>query len=431
MYKYFFPKPIGTYVFFYYDSLTLHIFADPTYTAKQSNTSVRQGHSLDLPAEQQSVSSPVTTTTFKPISIEPPANSCSHCSIPTTPKSAPPIPAFNQPISNSPNQIGAAVSPKFPQGIKSFVNQPNGANLSPQQGSAQNYPNQPQNALQGVLQNYPTQPQNSLSGAQIPLEQGLLPPQNSQNIPQQEFVPGLNSPSQARIGSVQGSLPGPGFSNSLQASGPSTFPQQQLQTPQNLPTIPQNSYPGSEITQNSPNLGNVLSGRTPKRLDGEPPIRQISTQPNSLQRGLSNSQGTPNPTKPTLISAQMQIVDKNTDIYRRGPGENEGLPQGLTKDDMSTLLYTFNYTVGFHGHFEEGYTNGVKQGYYFVTGRNGVRTRVDYVADSNGFRPKISQEVLDLLSDDVPKPETEKEEKYGLKGYEFKWLYYPVEAKGR
>ncbi|XP_037978418.2 protein lethal(3)malignant blood neoplasm 1 [Plutella xylostella] len=135
------------------------------------------------------------------------------------------------------------------------------------------------------------------------------------------------------------------------------------------------------------------------------------------------------PTKPQLISAQMQIVDKNTDIYARKPGEKEGLPQGVSKSEVKTLLYTFNYTVGFHGHHEEGYTNGAKKGYYFVTGRNGVRTRVDYEADENGFRPVITQEVLDLVSEEVPKEETEKDEKYGLKGYEFKWLYYPTESR--
>ncbi|KAL4710515.1 hypothetical protein ACJJTC_008917 [Scirpophaga incertulas] len=161
--------------------------------------------------------------------------------------------------------------------------------------------------------------------------------------------------------------------------------------------------------------------------------RQQSFQPSDISEpqgspGLQNSQ-IPLLNKPTLISAQMQIVDQNTDIQHKRPGEIDGLPKGLTKDDMLQLLYTFNYTVGFHGHFEEGYTNGAKQGYYYVTGRNGIRTRVDYVADENGFRPKITQEVLDLLSDDVPKPETEKDEKYGLKGYEFKWLYYPVGSK--
>lgn len=127
----------------------------------------------------------------------------------------------------------------------------------------------------------------------------------------------------------------------------------------------------------------------------------------------------------------MQIVDPNTDIYHRGPGEKAGLPPGVSKGQMEALLYTFNYTVGFHGHHEEGYTSGAKKGYYYVTGRNGVRTRVDYEADENGFRPKITQEVLDLVSEEVPKEETEKDEKYGLKGYEFKWLYYPVDSKKR
>lgn len=165
-------------------------------------------------------------------------------------------------------------------------------------------------------------------------------------------------------------------------------------------------------------LGNNLGDRNPK---------QFTDYPN----GPGGSSGSDGPNKPTLISAQMQIVDKNTDIHHKNPGERDGLPDGLTKDDMVRLLYTFNYTVGFHGHYEEGYTNGNKQGYYFITGRNGVKTRVDYVADEKGFRPKISQEVLDLLSDDVPKPETEKDEKFGLKGYEFKWLYYPADSSRR
>lgn len=268
----------------------------------------------------------------------------------------------------------------------------------------------------------------------MPSEQNFVPPQNSQNFPQQGFGPaqspsiGLNSP--------QENLQNPGISNLLQSSRSLAFPQQELQTPLTSPIGRQSSFPNSVISENSPRdglaHGNAPSDRTPKNLGGGPSINLAGAQPNYLQTGEPNGHvASALPTKPTLISAQMKVVDKNTDIYHRSPGENEGLPEGLTKDDMSKLLYTFNYTVGFHGHFEEGYLSGAKQGYYFVTGRNGVRTRVDYIADSKGFRPKISQEVLDLLSDDVPKAETEKEEKYGLKGYEFKWLYYPIEAKGR
>ncbi|XP_013178210.1 PREDICTED: putative uncharacterized protein DDB_G0271606 [Papilio xuthus] len=201
----------------------------------------------------------------------------------------------------------------------------------------------------------------------------------------------------------------------------------------NLGDKDESNYPGSNILQTqstaSDNQGPMLplvTNRNPKSYD-----EQLNKGFNALSSPANAfvPQGNSPPKKPQLISAQMQIVDKNTDIHYKRPGEKEGLPEGLTKNDMSQLLYTFNYTVGFHGHFEEGYKNGAKVGYYYVTGRNGVRTRVDYVADEKGFRPKITQEVLDLLSDDVPKPDTEKDLKYGLKGYEFKWLYYPVDTK--
>ncbi|CAG9560414.1 unnamed protein product [Danaus chrysippus] len=179
---------------------------------------------------------------------------------------------------------------------------------------------------------------------------------------------------------------------------------------------------------------NTKSDRNPKTFadfiqEAVEPEKATNTGPNIYRPSLPNLSEFSG--KPELLAAQIQKVDKNTDINHLNPGESIGLPNGITKDDMSNLLYTFNYTVGFHGHHEKGYENGVKQGYYFVTGRNGIRTRVDYVADETGFHPKITQEVLDILSDDVPKPETEKDEKYGLKGYEFKWLYFPLEKHSK
>lgn len=195
---------------------------------------------------------------------------------------------------------------------------------------------------------------------------------------------------------------------------------------QNLSNINKANYvPNTVVPQNSVNVN-----RQPKSfneilesVNPEVEYNNAVQSQGSLQPGGSNL-----PKKPVLVAAQMEIVNRNTDIYHKNPGEKDGLPEGLTSADMKQLLYTFNYTLGFHGHHEQGYTNGAKYGYYFVTGRNGVRTRVDYIADETGFHPKISQEVLDILSEDVPKPETEKDEKYGLRGYEFKWLYYPVDS---
>lgn len=220
----------------------------------------------------------------------------------------------------------------------------------------------------------------------------------------------------------------------------SNYPQNPENYPQNSGNYPQNPGNYPQYPENYPQTpGNYpqTPGTHPQNPENYP--QDYSQYPEqSLQPGDRNpkqfdepSQYGNGPENPVLVSARMQIVDPNTDIYKRGPGERAGLPPGVTKGQMETLLYTFNYTVGFHGHHEEGYTNGAKKGYYYVTGRNGVRTRVDYEADENGFRPRITQEVLDLVSEEVPKEETEKDAKYGLKGYEFKWLYYPVDSKKR
>jgi hypothetical protein len=85
------------------------------------------------------------------------------------------------------------------------------------------------------------------------------------------------------------------------------------------------------------------------------------------------------------------------------------------------LLYRFNYTVGFHGHHEDGYRNGDKVGGYFVNGRNGISTQVKYVANEFGYQPNITFVPLGLDSPDTPKEDTEKN--YGLKGYAFEWFY--------
>jgi hypothetical protein len=101
--------------------------------------------------------------------------------------------------------------------------------------------------------------------------------------------------------------------------------------------------------------------------------------------------------------------------------ERPGLPNGITKADIMKLLYRFNYTVGFHGHHEEGYRNGDKIGAYFVNGRDGISTQVKYIANEFGYQPNITFIPLGLDSPDTPKKDTEKN--FGLKGYAFEWFY--------
>lgn len=256
---------------------------------------------------------------------------------------------------------------------------------------------------------------------------------NNNNI--QNYPPQYNTPNENTYNSPQN----PQYSQNPQQNNYDSFNNDYSNQPNyaNQPSNPNdlqnndNQYNG-EGRPEYQQQGIPSSDRNPKQyFDRQEPnsLQPQDPQDVSLDSRISDKDGGDPASKPVLLSAQMQIVDRNTDVNQLNPGEREGLPNGLNKDDMSTLLYTFNYTVGFHGHHEEGYTNGVKKGYYFITGRNGVKTRVDYIADDTGFHPKISQEVLDVLSDDVPKPETEKDAKYGLRGYEFKWLYFPQDSR--
>ncbi|XP_068630606.1 uncharacterized protein l(3)mbn [Battus philenor] len=314
-----------------------------------------------------------------------PAKSCSHCSIPTTTTTTtttetPYIPYNNaQQISLNPDVLPKEEYPEnYPQqGANQAISQEQLQNTSDQ---IENVPNYPQHKSVSQ-QNYPQTVENSERNYPQTVEN------SERNYPQSG---GLNYGQNYETNSADN------------AGGNNPISEVNRQ-----PKSYEEEYPQQQITKGHPNGVEV------------PPSSLGSPHESSVSK------------KPQLISAQMQIVDKNTDIYYKRPGEKDGLPKGLTTDDMSQLLYTFNYTVGFHGHYEEGYTNGAKQGYYFVTGRNGVKTRIDYIADEHGFQPKITQEVLDLLSDEVPKAETEKDPKYGLKGYEFKWLYYPEDTKRR
>ncbi|KPJ11356.1 hypothetical protein RR48_14995 [Papilio machaon] len=313
-----------------------------------------------------------------------------------------------------------------------------------QLNNAQKYPTHAIGLLQRNSQmNTPNYPQQSYNQEELQSEYQKQQQQQQQDSNQFAGKQSI-SPFTTSIGSQQNypeqsqsandNYPQPSYTQSGLENSPN-YETGTSQSQTNVRGKGESNYPGSDILQTQSVASDYQgpmplmppeTNRNPKSYDDQSNkgINALS----SPASALVPRQNSP-PKKPQLISAQMQIVDKNTDIHYKRPGEKEGLPEGLTKDDMSQLLYTFNYTVGFHGHFEEGYKNGAKVGYYYVTGRNGVRTRVDYVADEKGFRPKITQEILDLLSDDVPKPDTEKDSKYGLKGYEFKWLYYPVDTK--
>lgn len=161
------------------------------------------------------------------------------------------------------------------------------------------------------------------------------------------------------------------------------------------------------------------------QFNPNPAVGLINTPNHPFNGQQQNHEVIPRPIRDdiTVNNGQIQIPNHTPiKIQDKFPGMVDGLPPGVSERDITDLLYRFNYTVGFHGHYEKGYKNGAKVGGYFVNDRDGVSRIVTYVADENGYRPKVKFIRLSLDSDDVPKEGSEK--KFGLKSFEFVW--YPI-----
>lgn len=166
---------------------------------------------------------------------------------------------------------------------------------------------------------------------------------------------------------------------------------------------------------------------------GAPPSGVRNTQPltpgntpGTQQQAEGGSDKGPITSNPPLrgfhggtSSSQSQAGIENSS--KPGIKYSQGLPPGMTIDDLMGLLYKFNYTLKYHGHQESGYRNGDKEGGYFFNGRDGLARNVTYLANEFGYQPNITLVELGLQAPDVPREE--KEEPNELRGVEFKWFY--------
>ncbi|BES93237.1 Insect cuticle protein [Nesidiocoris tenuis] len=91
-----------------------------------------------------------------------------------------------------------------------------------------------------------------------------------------------------------------------------------------------------------------------------------------------------------------------------------------SREELQALLYTFNYTLTYHGHNEVGNVAGDKNGSYFFNGRDGLGRNVTYVANEFGYQPNIT--LYDISERETPNEKTEKD-LTELLGNEFKWFY--------
>ncbi|XP_065163938.1 protein lethal(3)malignant blood neoplasm 1-like isoform X3 [Atheta coriaria] len=223
------------------------------------------------------------------------------------------------------------------------------------------------------------------------------------NVPPESNAPFVSDPVGGRPSFPGSGSPGP---NAVGQFNPQNDypvnPNQNQYTDNN-----QQNYPGDNNYQ-QPQADPLLN---PLSINNPPNHLNQPSAPPQSDSGITVSNGVINvPNNPPI-----PIQDKY-------PNMVDGLPAGIKEGDITDLLYRFNYTVGFHGHYEKGYKNGAKVGGYFVNDRDGVSRIVTYVADENGYRPKVKFIRLDLTSDLVPKEGTEKT--FGLKNFEFVW--YPL-----
>ncbi|EFN77545.1 Protein lethal(3)malignant blood neoplasm 1, partial [Harpegnathos saltator] len=73
--------------------------------------------------------------------------------------------------------------------------------------------------------------------------------------------------------------------------------------------------------------------------------------------------------------------------------------------------YRFNYSVTTHGHHEDGYRSGRKDGSYRSQSDDGVETRVRYLSNEFGHQPNVTF---------LPRADAAEQE-HALKGYSFRW----------
>lgn len=197
---------------------------------------------------------------------------------------------------------------------------------------------------------------------------------------------------------------GPGYGTQGNQS-PSKYPE--YKTPGGIP------FPQSPQTSGGVQESGGGGINQPQSAGGSPPKPAFAGPP--------PSQGLPGESKGQGLGAPALPGTPGTSPQPGSPQYKDGLPPGMTMDDLMALLYKFNYTLKYHGHHESGYRNGDKEGGYFFNGRDGLGRDVKYLANEFGFQPNITLVSLGLQSPNTPKEENE--EPNELLGNEFKWFY--------
>ncbi|XP_011869994.1 PREDICTED: protein lethal(3)malignant blood neoplasm 1 isoform X2 [Vollenhovia emeryi] len=133
-----------------------------------------------------------------------------------------------------------------------------------------------------------------------------------------------------------------------------------------------------------------------KVLTANAPAKSISVEKNKIIRKE-------NVTKSMVRAAKKLLTEEDKVAV------NDRVLEKMAND----LYYQFNYTITSHGHHEEGYRDGRKDGSYRSQNENGIDTHVRYLSNEFGHQPNVT------FVPQVSAPD----EKHALKGYSFRWYW--------
>ncbi|KOC68632.1 Protein lethal(3)malignant blood neoplasm 1 [Habropoda laboriosa] len=167
-------------------------------------------------------------------------------------------------------------------------------------------------------------------------------------------------------------------------------------------------------TQTTPTVATATTQRTPS------PVLQamlkvlIETKNDDAKDSSNERRGKslPNEVVKSMVDSAKRFVKKEQATTSNST--NTVLNDQTLEKMANDLYYRFNYTITSHGHQEDGYRSGSKDGSYRAQSENGVDTRVKYLSNEFGHQPNISF---------VPNSDATSNENERLEGYSFLWYW--------
>ncbi|KNC23511.1 Protein lethal(3)malignant blood neoplasm 1 [Lucilia cuprina] len=167
----------------------------------------------------------------------------------------------------------------------------------------------------------------------------------------------------------------------------------------------------------SPTVSKNTNQRTAKPLSGSPGAAKTNT-------------GNPPPIMDIIMQKVLPAImgktpsatpTQTTTLNKPNAVPSGKKPNGISGSSSSSPsangdgdLYRFKYILDYHGHTETGKRNGNKEGTYYAIGDDDVERTIEYVANENGYQPRIRWRKLDR--NEIKSKENT------LKDYEFVWF---------